>query len=165
VVPFPCVLCLPTFLIVLVFGLGMGSVAIQGMCTSFTGPNSDLHHQVGLAVFILVLIQTVLGLIAHNFETGHLSRKIHIPFGILTVSGLYWQTWEGLHNEWAEMSVIMTVTPLSVQVLFWIFFLVAVTAYTLAAGQATLGLLTDDVVVPDVAYSSDRYLSTDTEGT
>jgi hypothetical protein len=108
----------------------MGSVAIQGMCTSFTGPNSDLHHQVGLAVFILVLIQTVLGLIAHNFETGHLSRKIHIPFGILTVSGLYWQTWEGLHNEWAEMSVIMTVTPLSVQVLFWIFFLVAVTAYT-----------------------------------
>ena len=39
------------------------------------------------------------------------------------------------------MSVIMTSTPLSVQVLFWAFFLVVVSAYMLAAGQATLGLL------------------------
>ena len=39
------------------------------------------------------------------------------------------------------MSVILTSTPLSVQVLFWVFFLGAVSAYMLAAGQATLDWL------------------------
>ena len=55
-------------------------------------------------------------------------------------------TWEGMHDEWAEMSVIMTTTPASVQVLFWVFFLGAVTAYLLAAGQMTLDFLANNVV-------------------
>ena len=131
------------FLIVLVFGFGMASVSTQGLGTSFEGSNSDLHHKVGLAVFILVLIQAILGITAHNFNKGHLTRKFHIPLGIITAAGLYWQTWEGMHNEWAEMSVIMTSTPMSVQVLFWVFFLLAVSAYMLAAGQATLDWLSN----------------------
>ena len=134
------------FLIVLVFGLGMASVSTQGLGTSFEGPNSDLHHKVGLSVFILVLIQAILGVTAHHFEMGHLTRRIHTPLGIITAAGLYWQTWEGMHNEWTEMSVIMTSTPLSVQVLFWVFFLIAVSAYMLAAGQAVLGLLVNGAV-------------------
>ena len=40
----------------------------------------------------------------------------------------------------------MTSTPLSVQVLFWVFFVLAVSAYVLAAGQALLGLLSNDAV-------------------
>jgi len=134
------------FLIVLVFGLGMASVSTQGLGTSFEGSNSDLHHQVGLAVFILVLIQAILGFVAHSLHMGHMTRKIHIPLGIVTAAGLYWQTWEGMHNEWTEMSVIMTSTPASVQVLFWVFFLVAVSAYMLAAGQAMLDLLANSAV-------------------
>ena len=134
------------FLIVLVFGLGMASVSTQGLGTSFSGSNSDLHHKVGLSVFILVLIQTILGFIAHSFNLGHPTRKIHIPLGIVTAAGLYWQTWEGMHNEWTEMSVIMTSTPTSVQVLFWVFFLVAVSAYMLAVGQATLDWLANSAM-------------------
>ena len=134
------------FLIVLVFGFGMASVSTQGLGTSFEGSNSDLHHKVGLSVFILVLIQAILGITAHHYNTGHLTRKIHIPLGIITAAGLYWQTWEGMHNEWTEMSVIMTSTPASVQILFWAFFLVVVSAYMLAAGQAALGLLANSAV-------------------
>ena len=124
----------------------MASVSTQGLGTSFEGSNSDLHHKVGLSVFILVLIQAILGVTAHSFNKGHLTRKIHIPLGIITAAGLYWQTWEGMHNEWTEMSVIMTSTPSSVQVLFWVFFLVIVSAYMLAAGQATLEWLTNSAV-------------------
>ena len=51
-----------------------------------------------------------------------------------------------MHDEWTEMSVIMTSTPTSVQVLFWVFFLVAVSAYMLAAGQAILDLLANSAV-------------------
>ena len=129
------------FFMVLVFGLGMASVSTQGEGTSFGGENSDLHHKVGLAVFILVLLQAILGVVAHNFSIGHLTRKIHIPLGIITAAGLYWQVWEGMHNEWPQMSVILTTTPLSVQVLFWVFFLIAVSAYMLSAGQAILDWL------------------------
>ena len=39
------------------------------------------------------------------------------------------------------MSVILTTTPLSVQVLFWVFFLIAVSAYMLSAGQTILDWL------------------------
>ena len=131
---------------VLVFGLGMASVSTQGLGTSFGGPDSDLHHQVGLALFILILLQAILGVTAHNFNKGHLTRKIHIPLGIITAAGLYWETWEGMHNEWPEMSVILTSTPVSVQVLFWVFFLVAVSAYMLAAGQAILDWLANSAV-------------------
>jgi hypothetical protein len=135
-----------TFLIVLVFGLGMAAVSTQHLGTSFEGYNSDLHHKVGLSVFTLFLIQVILGITAHNFKPGNVIRKIHIPLGIITAAGLYWQVWEGMHNEWTEMSVIMTVTPTSVQVLFWVFFLGAVAAYGLAAGQETLALLANSAV-------------------
>jgi hypothetical protein len=133
-----------TFFIILVFGLGIASVATEGEGTSFGGEDSDLHHQVGLAIFILVLLQTILGIFAHNFNVGHLTRKIHIPLGIITAAGLYWQTWEGMHNEWPQMSVTMTTTPTVVQVLFWVFFLLAVSAYTLSAGQVILDWLANN---------------------
>jgi hypothetical protein len=42
-----------TFLIVLVFGLGMGAVASQDLGTQFNGPYSDLHHKGGLGAFSL----------------------------------------------------------------------------------------------------------------
>ena len=51
-----------------------------------------------------------------------------------------------MHNEWTEMSVIMTSTPLSVQVLYWVFFLVAVSAYMLSAGQAIMDWLANSAM-------------------
>ena len=44
------------------------------------------------------------------------------------------------------VSVIMTSTPLSVQVLYWVFFLVAVLAYMLSAEQAILDWLANSAM-------------------
>ena len=44
------------------------------------------------------------------------------------------------------VSVIMTSTPLSVQVLYWVFFLVAVSAYMLSAEQAILDWLANSAM-------------------
>jgi len=52
-----------------------------------------------------------------------------------------------MHNEWTEMSPIMTVPPTSVQVLFWVLFTGVVGAYVLAAGQVVLDLLANSAVV------------------
>ena len=75
------------FLIFLAFGLGMASVSTQALGTSFGGSNSNQHNKVVLVV-------------AHSFSFGHLTRKIHIPLGIITASCWIIQVWEGVHNEW-----------------------------------------------------------------
>ena len=53
------------------------------------------------------------------------------------------------------MSVIMTSTPMTVQVLFWVFFLGAVSAYMLAAGQATLDWLANSAMGYSVMDEND----------
>jgi len=131
-----------TLLIILVFGLGMGAVASQDQGTQFNGPNSDLHHKVGLAVFLITLVQSLLGVVSHYFPARHISRRVHVGFGLIVSAGMYWETWEGLHNEWAEMSVSMTVVPASVQILFWVFFLLPAVAWGIAVGQKALNGVT-----------------------
>lgn len=127
-----------TLLIILVFGLGMGAVGSLDLGTQFNGPYSDLHHKLGLFVFIIVLVQAILGVAAHGTTRKHFLRRLHVPFGILVAGFLYWETWEGMHNEWAEMSTSLTVTPQGVQVVFWVLFLISVTAYLVAVGQVAL---------------------------
>ncbi|GBE83731.1 hypothetical protein SCP_0507870 [Sparassis crispa] len=127
-----------TFLVILVFGLGMGAVSTQNLGTQFNGPYSDLHHKLGLTIFILVLAQTILGIFSHYYPGGHISRRVHVAFGTIVAAGMIWETWEGLHNEWAEMSVSMTVTPQGVQIVFWAVFMVLAIAYGAAVGQVAL---------------------------
>lgn len=126
------------FLVILVFGLGMGAVKSVGLGTQFSGVYSDLHHKVGLSLFLLVILQGILGVAAHKRPSDHFLRRLHVPVGVLTAAGLVWQTWEGMHNEWAEMSTSMTVTPEGVQIIFWVVFMVSAVAYAVAVGQATL---------------------------
>ena len=147
-----------TFLILLVFVLGVGAVVSTGTTptTEFSGQSSDLHHRLGLSIFLLVMIQASLGVIAHNFNAGHITRKIHITVGIITVAGLYWQVWEGLNNEWAEASVIQTSTPLAVKILFWIFIGISLSAYLLAAGQATLQLFAESPATDSVLVEKNK---------
>jgi TRAP-type C4-dicarboxylate transport system permease small subunit len=84
-----------------------------------------------------------------------LTRKIHIPLGIITAAGLYWTAWEGMHNEWTGMSPVMSVPPTSVQVLFWVLFTGVVGAYMLAVGQVVLNFLANSAVVyPSVGEKS-----------
>jgi hypothetical protein len=46
-----------------------------------------------------------------------------------------------MHNEWAEMSTSMTVTPQGVQILFWVLFLISASAYAFGVGHAVLNNL------------------------
>ncbi|KDN45601.1 hypothetical protein K437DRAFT_256523 [Tilletiaria anomala UBC 951] len=137
-------------LIILIFGLGMAAVGTQGDGTQFSGDESDLHHKLGLVIFILVLLQALLGIAAHQTTTsgGELGslfmgrkqwvRCVHFCVGIIIAGLLYWITWNGLHTEWVAMSTEETSTPEAVQVLFWIIFIPPVAFYLVRLGSSTL---------------------------
>ncbi|KAL8279440.1 hypothetical protein RQP46_008252 [Phenoliferia psychrophenolica] len=141
-----------TLLIVLAFGLGMGAVASQDAGTQFNGPDSDLHHKAGLGVLAVVLTETALGFVAHGTPVGkrlvegggkHWVRWTHVALGLTTAVLGYWLTWEGMYDEWAQMSVAETTTPESVQIIFWIILLFEVSAYTLHAGNEFMRWIED----------------------
>ena len=126
------------FLIIVVFGLGTGAVSNARLGTQFSGLNSDLHHRIGLIVFVLFALQGILGIIAHKTPNGDLLRRVHVLTGIFAAAGLLGETWEGLHVEWAEKSTSKTSTPQLVQLIFWLSVLVWATLYTVAFVQAIL---------------------------
>lgn len=128
-------------LIILVFGLGMGAVRASHLGRQFAGPYSDLHHKVGATVLSITLMQAIIGVAAYYTKTGSFIRRLHVPFGIIVAAGMYWNTWEGMHNEWKEMSTSMTVTPEAVQIVFWALFLLSAIVYSALVGEATLSKL------------------------
>lgn len=126
------------FLVIVVFGLGIGAVSTARLGTQFIGIHSDLHHRVGLIVFVLFILQSILGILAHKTPSGDLLRRIHVLIGIFAAAGLLGETWEGIHVEWAAKSTSKTVTPQLVQLIFWLFILVWATLYTVVFVQAIL---------------------------
>jgi hypothetical protein len=147
-------------LIILVFGLGMGAVHSSHLGRQFAGPYSDLHHKVGATVLSIVLMQAIIGVAAFYTNSGSFLRRLHVPFGIIVAAGIYWNTWEGMHNEWAEMSTGGTVTPQSVQVLFWVLFLISATAYGIATGQTLLGIIAGKQQPADLDSTDEKQAST-----
>jgi hypothetical protein len=148
-------------LIALVFALGMAAVGTQDAGTQLSGDESDLHHKLGLAIFILVLLQALLGLVAHltkapsassadlpmsksmkgqeeSRQSRHWTRYLHACIGLITVGLLYWITWDGLHTEWVAMSTEGTDTPEAVQILFWVLFIPPVAYYLVTLGSNAL---------------------------
>lgn len=132
----------------------MGAVGTAKEGIQFSGEGSDLHHQLGLAVFILVLLQGILGLLAHNLRpknrpsTSSSSKKTrsplqitHILLGISTIGLLYWLIWNGLHTEWVGMSTEGTVTPESIQIIYWLFVLFPLVIYAFKLGNDSLSHL------------------------
>jgi hypothetical protein len=134
----------------------MGAVQASHLGMQFAGPNSDLHHKVGAAVLSTTLMQAIIGVAAHYTPSGSFLRRLHVPFGIIVAAGMYWNTWEGMHNEWAEMSTSMTVTPQGVQVVFWVLFLVSATAYGVAVGGVVLTNITERPVVEKASSVSEK---------
>lgn len=74
----------------------LGNAAIDG-AGQYSGPGADLHHQLGLAVFIITMVQVALGVGAamtkyppFNYVTLQAHRPalryIHIAFGIATIA-------------------------------------------------------------------------------
>lgn len=132
--------------IILAFGLGMGSVSTGDEGTQFSGEGSDLHHQLGLAIFILVILQASLGLYARvntkRAQSGKSPIRIaHIGSGVCTVALLYWLIWNGIHTEWVGMSTDGSSAPESVQVIFWVLVAIPLAAYLINAGNTALHML------------------------
>lgn len=55
-----------TLLIILVFATGMISVASADLGTQFKGPNSAFDHKARMDVFVVVLLETLLGVLAER---------------------------------------------------------------------------------------------------
>lgn len=111
-------------------------------------------YRLGLAVFILVLLQATLGLVGHRTQRTQLTssrpsfgsyassakrhsfpfvRLSHVLLGLITLGLGYWQIETGLSDdgEWNTMAENGNV-PKSVQVIFWILLGVEVAAYVVA---------------------------------
>jgi hypothetical protein len=132
----------------------MGAVATADEGIQFSGEGADLHHQLGLAIFIIVLLQAFLGAVAHYFKSrssisidfAKAKKKsplqlAHIILGVTTVGLLYWLIWNGLQIEWVGMSTSGSATPQSVQIIFWLFVLFPLTKYSLTVGNTLLSRL------------------------
>ncbi|GAA5906461.1 hypothetical protein JCM6882_004442 [Rhodosporidiobolus microsporus] len=134
--------------IVIAFALG---VNVAG------GQFDDFHKRLGLALFLLFLLQPLLGLLAHSYSlpspltsSVHPSlhgglpsplRALHILTG-LTIVGLgYAQVASGIYKEWPRESDAMTAVPMGVKAVFWVLLGVEVAAYvgSWAWGAATRG--------------------------
>lgn len=171
--------------ITVAFGLGIGAVLVEGDGYQFGGDDTDLHHQLGLALFILVFAQVALGLIVLFFKQGshastgvtdhklpgrdlpptttaglaekHWTRWIHMVLGGAILAMLYWQAWDGLHNEWPAMSEEGTEVPLVVQVLFWVIVLLPIGPYVIHLLSATCRVLrAEPPIVHDVGSTHDQ---------
>jgi hypothetical protein len=91
-----------------------------------------------LIIFLLVVLQGILGFAAHRTPSGDFLRRIHVPVGIIAAAGMLGETWHGMHIEWEEASISRTVTPQGVQLLFWGLVVVWATLYVVAVVQGIL---------------------------
>ncbi|KAN0135578.1 hypothetical protein V8E53_006469 [Lactarius tabidus] len=133
-------------LIILTFGLGTAAVNSQGAGTQFSGPQHDLHHDLGLTLFLLVLLQGLLGVVAHSVKSSRmvLGKSIvrwgHIIFGITVMGLLIVELWVGF-DEWNSMQNTGTYTPDGVRFVFVLIGSAEVAAYLYSAGREILFLI------------------------
>jgi len=125
--------------IIIVFALGTRAVGSGGHGSQFSGTGADTHHQLGLAVFLIVMVQTILGLAAHYTKTNtntdatfargkSVFRYVHIVLGIATAALLYVQVYDGFY-EWDMTSDAGTLTPMGIKDAYWVLLALAVGAY------------------------------------
>ncbi|KAK9893770.1 hypothetical protein P389DRAFT_212895 [Cystobasidium minutum MCA 4210] len=124
--------------IFIVIAFALANVAV-GDPHEYSGDGADLHHQLGLAIFIITLVQTILGIGVRftksppfNYVTlqpkRNAIRYIHIAFGIATAAILYVQVYTGF-DEWDQASASQTTVPRGVTIVFWVLFSIEVFAY------------------------------------
>ncbi|CAD6577501.1 MAG: hypothetical protein TREMPRED_001968 [Tremellales sp. Tagirdzhanova-0007] len=137
-------------LIVITFALGTAAVYSQGQGRQFSGDQADLHHDLGLGLFIVVCLQGIGGILAHatgkNSNSSGASkpsggktyaRWAHILAGIVLMGLLIAEAWIGF-TEWNTMQSTGTFTPDAVRYIFLIIVAFEVGAYLYQASCATL---------------------------
>ncbi|KAJ6457369.1 hypothetical protein C8R45DRAFT_943314 [Mycena sanguinolenta] len=128
-------------------GVTVSLVAVNhnGNGTQLVGPKKDPHHDLGLAILILFLVQFALGVIAHyTHSAGHTKgaafptlttpknplRHVHVVFGVVITALLYAGVKTGM-DEWDRVADNATLVPKGVRVAYWVLFGLAVGAYLL----------------------------------
>jgi len=114
--------------IVITFALGTQAAMSGGHGSQFVGEHASRHHKLGLAVFILVILQSVGGAAIHWLPQGHFIRWSHVGIGLVVAGCLYAQTYLGF-GEWNENTDTGTTVPRGVVIVFWILFALEVAAY------------------------------------
>ncbi|KAJ7726351.1 hypothetical protein B0H16DRAFT_1429482 [Mycena metata] len=123
--------------------LSLVAVSRNGNGNQLTGPLKDPHHDLGLSILVLFLVQFVLGVAAHYTHSDGPGtdgpfptlttpksplRHLHVVFGIVMTALMYAGVKTGM-DEWNAVSDEATLVPNGVVVTYWVFFGIAVAAY------------------------------------
>ncbi|AFR95058.2 hypothetical protein C343_03148 [Cryptococcus neoformans C23] len=95
--------------------LGFGFVvAAFGIAkANFSGGYNSTHRKLGLALFVLCIFQTLLGLFAHFYQRVHRLQTtagrgptnfIHMALGLVIIAVGWGTVWKGLDEEWGMYS-------------------------------------------------------------
>ncbi|KAJ7620226.1 hypothetical protein FB45DRAFT_929754 [Roridomyces roridus] len=125
--------------IITLFAVGLLAVASGGNGNQLTGPKKDPHHDIGLAIAVLFLLQFVLGIgahLTHSAGPGKYTlttpksplRHVHVGMGLVVTALLYAGVKTGM-DEWNNVSDAKTLVPKGVEVVYWVLFALAVAAY------------------------------------
>ncbi|KAJ6617444.1 hypothetical protein B0H10DRAFT_2218600 [Mycena sp. CBHHK59/15] len=112
---------LTAIFVITLFAVGLVAVASGGHGAQLVGPKKDPHHDLGLAIVVLFLLQFVLGVVAHNTHSegpGPYTlmtpksplRHLHGIFGIIMTALLYAGIKTGM-DEWDMVSDMGTLVP------------------------------------------------------
>ncbi|WRT67692.1 uncharacterized protein IL334_004664 [Kwoniella shivajii] len=96
---------------IIAFGLITAAFAIA--VSKFEGGFNSTHRKLGLTLFILALIQTLLGILTHYWQPNHKfqtssgrgpSNFLHIILGLTIVGIGFGTVWKGIQEEWGQYS-------------------------------------------------------------
>ncbi|KIK68369.1 hypothetical protein GYMLUDRAFT_68234 [Collybiopsis luxurians FD-317 M1] len=128
---------------ILFFILSTVAVASGGNGSQFVGPKKDPHHDLGLSVVILLLVEAVFGVAAHCTFTKQSTtdgafptikaeksalRHVHGLYGVFIAAFLYAGVKTGM-DEWNMVADSKTMVPSGIQIAFWVIFSLEVAAY------------------------------------
>ncbi|BEJ17130.1 hypothetical protein CspHIS471_0605310 [Cutaneotrichosporon sp. HIS471] len=97
------------------FALALVSINL-GIGLTFGGEIDSAHRRTGTALFVLVILQIILGFYSHFYKPGHRMKQhtfetkrgrgptnfLHVAFGIITVAVGWSACWSGFTVEWTR---------------------------------------------------------------
>ncbi|KAF9258845.1 hypothetical protein L218DRAFT_708508 [Marasmius fiardii PR-910] len=90
----------------LIVGFALG---IQGVTEMGGSHFSGTHQRIGITVFVLAILQCVLGWFIHKFKIGKPFQRppqnyVHAILGLLILALSFYQFYSGYNEEWPEVS-------------------------------------------------------------